>query len=100
MEYSGLRIKREAKHLVIQPNSDESKGFVEIDPIAQEIRGYNPVHRIYQGSGKFAGFSGYFVIKLSKPFTNFGTFGDGTVTANQKRYVKSTGKRRVCFLFR
>nr|WP_321523118.1 GH92 family glycosyl hydrolase [uncultured Macellibacteroides sp.] len=70
-------------HLVIQPNSDEAKGFVEIDTVAQEIRGYNPVHRIYQGSGKYAGFSGYFVIKLSKPFTNFGTFGDGTATANQ-----------------
>ena len=27
----------------------------------KEITGYNPVHRIYQGYGKSAGFSGHFV---------------------------------------
>lgn len=70
-------------HLIIQPNSDESMGYVEIDVKAQEIRGYNPIHRIYQGAGKLAGFSGYFVIKLSKPFTTFGTFGDGEIVANK-----------------
>ncbi len=71
-------------HLVIQPNSDESKGFVEIDPVAQEIRGFNPVHRIYQGSGKFAGFSGFFVIKTSKPFKTFGTFNNSNLFESQK----------------
>lgn len=48
-------------YLVINPNSDEGEGFIEIDTLRQEIRGYNPVHRIYQGWGKRAGYNGYFV---------------------------------------
>lgn len=48
-------------YLVVNPNSDEGEGFIEIDTLRQEIRGYNPVHRIYQGWGKRAGYNGYFV---------------------------------------
>lgn len=65
-------------HLIIQPNSDEGQGFIEIDTDKQEVRGYNPVHRIYQGWGQSAGFSGYFVVKFSKPFTAYGTMNEST----------------------
>lgn len=60
------------KYLVIESNSDEKVGFVEVDPVKKEIRGYNPVHRIYQGWGKEAGFSGYFVVQLQDAPAEFG----------------------------
>ncbi len=57
-----------AMHLIIEPNSDEGEGSVEIYPERNEVAGYNPVHRIYQGWGERAGFSGYFVIQFEEPF--------------------------------
>lgn len=60
----------EGENLVlIRINSDEKEGKVWYDSESNEIRGYNPVHRIYQGWGKPAGFSGYFVIRPDKPVT-------------------------------
>lgn len=50
-------------HLVVNPNSDEGLGWIEVDTVAREIRGGNPVHRIYQGWDEPAGFSGCFVLK-------------------------------------
>lgn len=50
-------------HIVVNPNSDEGQGWVEIDTIKREIWGCNPVHRIYQGWGEPAGFSGWFVVR-------------------------------------
>lgn len=55
-------------YILVRMNSDEKQGKVWIDMQKNEIAGYNPVHRIYQGKGQSAGFSGYFVIKLDKPF--------------------------------
>jgi predicted alpha-1,2-mannosidase len=55
-------------YLQIRMNSDENVGKVWADRENNEILGYNPVHRIYQGRGKSAGFSGYFVIKFDKPY--------------------------------
>lgn len=49
-------------HIVINPNSDEGEGYIEIDTLRHIIYGYNPVHRIYQGWGEPAGFSGHFVL--------------------------------------
>lgn len=50
-------------HIVVNPNTDEGMGFVEIDTIHHLIMGNNPVHRIYQGWGEPAGFSGWFVVE-------------------------------------
>jgi len=69
----------EDAYVLINPNSDEAEGFVEIDVEKQEIRGYNPVHRIYQGWGESAGFSGYFVATFDQPFEQFGTYQNETV---------------------
>ena len=49
-------------HIVINPNSDEGEGYIEIDTVRHIVYGYNPVHRIYQGWGEPAGFSGHFVL--------------------------------------
>jgi predicted alpha-1,2-mannosidase len=52
----------------IRINSDENSGRMWIDKGQNEIALCNPVHRIYQGSGQVAGFSGWFVIRFDKPF--------------------------------
>ena len=53
----------------IRANSDEKEGKLWFDSAKNQITGYNPVHRIYQGRGESAGFSGWIVIKFDKPFT-------------------------------
>jgi len=65
--------------LVVNPNSDEGEGCIEIDTVRYEIRGYNPVHRIYQGWGQYAGYNGYFIVSCQKPWEEFGTFIGDTV---------------------
>ena len=50
-------------HILLNHNSDEGEGYLEIDNQAKTIYGCNPVHRIYQGWGEPAGFSGHFVLQ-------------------------------------
>ncbi len=65
-----------AEWLVVQVNSDEGEGTLEVDRDAREIRGSNPVHRIYQGKGKPAGFSGHFVVRVEAQVLESGVEGD------------------------
>lgn len=78
--------------ILIEPNSDEGEGFVEVLRERGEIVGYNPVHRIYQGSGQPAGISGYFVLKFDKPFTQSGVWLGDTITP-MGRMLTGKGKR-------
>lgn len=78
-------------YLVVQPNSDEGEGYVEYDEAKNEIRGYNPVHRIYQGWGERAGFSGYFTIKLDCPIEAYGTFKGDTIYHGQRSIGQQAG---------
>lgn len=55
-------------YLQIRANSDEKVGKIWFDKQRNEIVGYNPAHRIYQGRGQLAGFSGYFVIRFDQSF--------------------------------
>ena len=50
-------------HILLNHNSDEGEGYLEVDNQAKTIYGCNPVHRIYQGWGESAGFSGHFVLQ-------------------------------------
>lgn len=61
-------------YLVVNPNSDEGQGYICIDTLNNQIYGYNPVHRIYQGWGKSAGYSGYFIVQFQKKLTDYGVF--------------------------
>jgi predicted alpha-1,2-mannosidase len=71
-------------YLVVNPNSDEGQGYIEVDTINHLIKGYNPVHRIYQGWGEQAGYSGYFVIDYSQTaITEYGTFRGDTIYNRQ-----------------
>ena len=75
-------------HIVIQPNSDEGQGYVEIDTLHRLVYGYNPVHRIYQGWGEPAGFSGHFVLSYGDELLDFGTF------EGEKRHPHATSIRQ------
>lgn len=68
-------------HFVVNPNSDEGMGSIEIDTLRHEIRGHNPVHRIYQGWGQRAGFAGWFVVRYPEnlTITELGTFKGDTI---------------------
>lgn len=70
-------------HLVLNPNSDEGEGYVKINTATNEIIGYNPVHRIYQGWGEPAGFSGYFVAQIERDFDKSGVYTGPEVLENQ-----------------
>jgi len=61
-------------YLLISPNSDKNEGYIRIDAKKGLVWGYNPAHRIYQGWGKPAGFSGYFVIQFDRPFSSAGVY--------------------------
>lgn len=70
--------------LVVNHNSDEGEGWIEVDAEKGIIRGYNPVHRIYQGKGERAGFNGYFVVETDKKPSGGGTYhGDETLDQNE-----------------
>ncbi|WP_256010631.1 GH92 family glycosyl hydrolase [Desertivirga xinjiangensis] len=84
-------------YVVIEPNSDEGEGFIEIDPEKREIRGYNPVHRIYQGLGKPAGFSGYFVVVFDTDFDEYGTWKGKIIQKNEKQQM-GTGQAVGAFV--
>ena len=51
--------------IVIIANSDEEQGTVVLDEARRQVYGCNPVHRIYQGWGESAGFSGHFVLQYA-----------------------------------
>lgn len=54
-------------YVVVNPNSDENQGEVWLDSVRNEVYVANPVHRIYQGWGEEAGFSGHLLLSFSKP---------------------------------
>ena len=50
-------------HIVLNHNSDEGQGHLEVNNKDGVIYGYNPVHRIYQGWGEQAGFDGHYLLQ-------------------------------------
>lgn len=61
-------------YLLIMPNSDRGEAVVHVDAAKGEVWGYNPAHRIYQGWGGSAGFSGYFFMQFEKMPLRTGLF--------------------------
>ena len=54
--------KDQLVNIVLMPNSDERQGSIRIDTLRKEVEASNPVHRIYQGWGEPAGFSGHLLM--------------------------------------
>lgn len=81
------------KHnLLIEPNVHPGMGFIEVRPEAREVVGYNPVIRMYQGTGEPAGFSGYFVVKFREPIQKFGTWCGDAITSEAQRKGDGCGR--------
>jgi predicted alpha-1,2-mannosidase len=83
--------------LGIEDNIRKATGVVHIDPARGEVTLTNPVTRIYQGNGKPAGFSAYYVLQFNQPFTIGGTYtarspGDHA-TDSARRAHRHTGRR-------
>lgn len=72
--------------ILVQANSAKGEGNVEIDTARNEIRVIDPVRRLYAGSGKPAGFSGYFVVQFDHKFRVGGTW------AGSERREGATGQ--------
>ena len=66
-------------HIVVNHNSDEGEGQVSFLPEAPSLRSEvrveltNPVHRIYQGWGESAGFSGHFLLQCNEDVIDKGS---------------------------
>lgn len=67
-------------YVVLNPNSDESQGWLEVDTVGQHFFGGNPVHRIYQGKGQSANFAGYLVAQPSLKPSGWGFIHGDVVT--------------------
>lgn len=80
-------------YLQIRINSDKKKGKIWFDAQKNEIIGYNPVFRIYQGWGQPAGFSGWFIFRFDKPFTVVKSGGQDLIVsfAGQKNVQVQVG---------
>ena len=59
-------------HIVLNHNSDEGEGYLEVNNVDGIVYGYNPVHRIYQGWGEPAGIDGHFLLQCYDPITDYG----------------------------
>ncbi len=79
--------EEEDRYIVVEPNSDEGQGYVFVDRENNEIVGYNPVHRIYQGWGADAGFSGHFVIQFDEDIVDCGVW-EGDSLISDKNEIK------------
>jgi len=58
-------------HIIVNTNSDEKEGGIVVDTTCRQVYGYNPVHRIYQGWGERAGFSGHFLLEYTDEMVDF-----------------------------
>lgn len=85
---------REPAYLVVNPNSAQREGRLEILPERGEIVGSNPVYRIYAGQGEPAGFSAYFVARLEHPIEEYGTWKGGALQAAGEA-VEGTGSAAI-----
>lgn len=83
--FSITMLTTDTLHLVIQTNSDFKQGRVYARQQGQVITGYNPVHRIYQGWGEYAGFDGNFYLACEKAPSKmqYSTFKDRTKDSGQ-----------------
>ena len=64
-------------HIIVNTNSDEREGGISLDRDHRLIYAFNPVHRIYQGWGERAGFSGHLLLKYSDEIEDFSNFEQG-----------------------
>ena len=67
-------------YIVIRPNSDEQLSAITIDTLRHLVLASNPVHRIYQGWGQPAGFSGHLALVYTDRLVSYEQQGDSVLT--------------------
>ena len=77
--------------ILVEANSAKGEGSVEIDAARNEIKVANPVRRLYAGSGKLAGFSGYFVVQFDHKFHLGGTWAGSEKHESETRQQGTDG---------
>lgn len=77
--------------LLIMPNSDRGEGEVYLNKGKGTVWGFNPVHRIYQGWGSQAGFSGHFFVQFEKLPASGGRFSEVTPPTGSVTNKNSNG---------
>ncbi|NJN35483.1 MAG: hypothetical protein HC817_15700, partial [Saprospiraceae bacterium] len=65
--------------ILITPNSNYAKAALSYNKNKETVFVENKVHRIYQGWGELAGFSGYSAIQFDKKIAVFGSNTEGVV---------------------
>ncbi len=60
--------------LVVENNARAGEGWIQVDASAREITAEVPIRREYAGSGKPAGFSGWFVAQVDRGVSANGTY--------------------------
>ena len=60
--------------ILLEANSAQGEGTLQIDPVKNEVLLANPVRRIYAGSGQLAGFNGFYVVQFDHKFKVGGTW--------------------------
>lgn len=66
-------LESDSVYLLINANSDEHEGQLELREQGGVV-GKNPIHRIYQGWGKYAGFDGHLYLMAEKAPSAKGTY--------------------------
>lgn len=67
-------LKDDSLYIQLLSNSDEGQGRLSVDGQQAVFSGNNPVHRIYQGWGQPAGFSGWIYMKADRSSSVQGSF--------------------------
>mgnify|MGYP000597497656 CR=1 FL=1 len=79
----------EDAYLIVNPNSDEGKGYIEIDTIKKtDTRNYNPRPPHLSSWGEPAGYNGYFIIEYQNEIEEYGTFRHDSLFAGQRQIAR------------
>ena len=74
--------KNACSSIVVETTRPKVAGYAALDEKAQEISGYNPDRMdAHLSSIKLPNFKGYFVIRINKAFSAFGTYQGGNIHA-------------------
>jgi predicted alpha-1,2-mannosidase len=77
--------------ILVECNSANGEGAVQINAQRNEITVVNPVRRLYAGNGKLAGFNGYFVVQFDHKFHVGGTWSGNKIHANAQTQEGTEG---------
>ena len=82
----------EDAYLIVNPNSDEGEGYIEIDTIKKaDTRNTIPYTVSIKAGEPPAGYNGYFVIEYQNEIEEYGTFRHDSLFAGQRQIADGTG---------